>query len=915
MTTEQASTHRGDSEGGSYRIQSAMVLFALEEALGSFVVQAVPEPNDLPLSIRSAIENRMQGVNIVAVGQIVQETYIKEVIDLAVNASLGRSDNDLLQHLRQLVTSLDVFEIRNSVCHPNRLFPECYWYRMAALATDPCIEQLRLRKVTDAFRCAIEGRLTPPPDGWLMQRPWNVPNNLPSTFDHQVTGLIARKTEAKDLLKRIQNLRNSLVAIVGPGGTGKTALCLDLLRECLLDPLTLKWADEIVYVSAKTEQLTAFGVEPIANPVDSLDLVKEIIAKALLGINSEDISNESSNLFDDVSESMKDRRVLLCIDNLETLLRDHPQQFEDFIQSLPIGWRVLVTSRVSVNGANVLPLASINKEGAAKLARDYVSLRGAGRLEEIQVTRLIEVCDRNPLAIRLVIDSYAAGSELSTALAQTKDRITDFSYTALVDHLHPNANKVLECLYGSSEALSRAQIVHLLDLTPDNIAEAVNSLLRTSLVTRNIEGTTERYVLSSSVRELLLRTPRDASVRNDVYSRLRKQQRVIAELDRKGIKDPLDESFVSPTSPDYLRALVARVRLSTLGRSSRVNQVSDLREVKRSLELDNSQPILYRTEALILEQLGDRYGAIEAFGRAVSFDGSDACSRLRLAELLRDENRLVEAIDQTTPLILSGYLNNSTSTERNRTRLFRTHWVSVLWLKRYDEVLSETENWRERDDLRQSYVALRVSALQRYLDDGPQSALDSESIISEIFFCLSEAFRLDGYLADVVHEGFKAIERLVRIQDRTQLTEKSQMECAFFLNEHLAAMCATSYDYSLSDNFVIDLITAFRAVGANAENPLISDYWNDLVSRGITDDAALASVGYESARIATIFTNKDHLFARALDGSRDFFVRLSATELTRSQFSALKVGQLIEVLPGELPAGSRAWPAKHAMIG
>jgi hypothetical protein len=207
--------------GPSYRIQSAMVLFALEEALGSYVVQAVPQPDSLPPAMRSEIEKRIQRAGFVPVAQIIQETYLKEVIDLAVNASTGRSENDPLVRLRKLVEALDAFEIRNAVCHPNRQFPECYWYRMAALATDSCVEQLRLLRVTDAFRCAVEGRLTPPPEGWLQQRSWSVPNNLPSTFDHQVTGLIARQEEAKDFRKRLQNMRNSLVAIVGPGGTGK----------------------------------------------------------------------------------------------------------------------------------------------------------------------------------------------------------------------------------------------------------------------------------------------------------------------------------------------------------------------------------------------------------------------------------------------------------------------------------------------------------------------------------------------------------------------------------------------------------------------------------------------------------------------------------------------------------------------
>ena len=61
-----------------------------------------------------------------------------------------------------------------------------------------------------------------------------------------------------------------------------------------------------------------------------------------------------------------------------------------------------MTSRVTVNGANVLALGPIKREGAIKLARDYSSLRGSGRLDEGQLGRLVEVCDRNPLALSLI---------------------------------------------------------------------------------------------------------------------------------------------------------------------------------------------------------------------------------------------------------------------------------------------------------------------------------------------------------------------------------------------------------------------------------------------------------------------------------------------------------------------------------
>jgi hypothetical protein len=852
VSDEVTKAQSNAATGSSYRIQSAMVLFALEEALGTYVVQAAPQPDSLPPAMRSEIEKRIQRTGFVPVAQIIQETYIKEVIDLAVNASAGRSENDPLVRLRKLVEALDAFEIRNAVCHPNRQFPECYWYRMAALATDPCVEQLRLLRVTDAFRCAAEGRLTSPPEGWLQQRSWSVPNNLPSTFDHQVTGLIARQEEARDFRKRLQNMRNSLVAIVGPGGTGKTALCLEVLRECLLDPNTLQWADQVVYVSAKTEQLTARGVEPIADPLTSLESVKKAIARALYGADDSPGDEGELATFETAAEGMANRRVLLCIDNLETLIRDHPQDFEDFVQSLPRDWRVLVTSRVSVNGANVLSLGPIRREGAMKLARDYTSLRGAGRLDEKQVARLVDVCDRSPLAIRLAIDSYAAGSELSKALNQTKDRITDFSYTSLVDHLHPDASRVMECLFGSNHSLTRGQIGHLLDMSPDEVAEAVNSLLRTSLVTREVEGTSERYALSSSVRDLLLRTPRDARVRDEVYSRLREQQRIIALLDRSGTKDPLNEAYVPAESPDHVRALVARVLPSLLHRSPVAAQIRDLTEVRRALEFDANHAVLHRTEALLLEQLSDRYAAIEAFGKAVACGGHDPCSRLRLAELLRDEQRLDEAIVHTRPLIEAGYLTRQEISQRNRSRLFRTHWVSILWLKRYEEVLDATKEWRQSTELRPSYVALRVSALQRYLDDGSPTAAEQDSVISDMLTCLGEGFRLDGYVPDVVHEGFRALDRLCRMLGRGLLDQAALVQCASFLDANLPAMCGTSNEYTLSDEFVVNLVRKFRATGTVDVNPLRSERWSDLILLGEVEDHALANAGYESARVTGV---------------------------------------------------------------
>ena len=42
---------------------------------------------------------------------------------------------------------LSIFDIRNSISHPNRPFPDSYWFKSATIASDPLIEKLGLGSV------------------------------------------------------------------------------------------------------------------------------------------------------------------------------------------------------------------------------------------------------------------------------------------------------------------------------------------------------------------------------------------------------------------------------------------------------------------------------------------------------------------------------------------------------------------------------------------------------------------------------------------------------------------------------------------------------------------------------------------------------------------------------------------------
>jgi cold shock CspA family protein len=401
-----------------------------------------------------------------------------------------------------------------------------------------------------------------------------------------------------------------------------------------------------------------------------------------------------------------------------------------------------------------------------------------------------------------------------------------------------------------------------------------------------------------------------------VQARLREQQRLLIDLEQSGPKDPLAEDFVSVDAPAHVRALVTRMRRSLRGRATRAEQLSDLSELRGAIAFDGKEPILHRAEGLLLEQLNDRFAAIESLSKAAACAGDDWSARLLLAEFLRDEQRLPEALEQTDRLMAAKLLDNAAVGVRNRVRLLRAHWVTVLWLKRFKEVLAATSEWRVAGEQRSALAALRVSTLQRILDEAVVAPAERVEAVRSLVECLDETFRLDGYLPDVVHEGFHAIERLEKLGRRRVLSVDEVGLCAGFLDRHLPAMCGNHRDYSLSDDGIVRLVTCFRDLPCSGSNPLKDARWAELIDFGEEGDAALASAGYETAKITRVVADRGYAFARTLDGSRDFYVHRSATDLSVADFTALRPGTLVSVLAAESAGSStgRAWPAKHVML-
>ncbi|MGZ3585230.1 MAG: ATP-binding protein, partial [Ktedonobacterales bacterium] len=203
------------------------------------------------------------------------------------------------------------------------------------------------------------------------------PHNLPAQLDT----LIGREREtvvASDLLARM-SVR--VLTLTGPGGVGKTRLALQVAED------VLGYFDDGVYVT-----MLAALQEP--------DLVMRSIADTL-GLRAK----AGVGLAEQVHTHLRDKQMLLVLDNFEHLLEAAPQ-ISELLSACP-RVKVLVTSRapLRIGGEHEVPVAPLAGDAAADLflrrARASNPALAVGEDELAVVEAICERLDRLPLAIEL----------------------------------------------------------------------------------------------------------------------------------------------------------------------------------------------------------------------------------------------------------------------------------------------------------------------------------------------------------------------------------------------------------------------------------------------------------------------------------------------------------------------------------
>jgi tetratricopeptide (TPR) repeat protein len=278
--------------------------------------------------------------------------------------------------------------------------------------------------------------------------------------------------------------REPIITIAGEGGIGKTALALEVAYTVLDEPTSP--FECILWISLKTERLTAYGVREITNAVQDLTGAAEQLGAVVDSDFRGDVV-ALANLLEGI-------RTLLIIDNIETL---DGSEVLAFYEALPDNVTYLLTSRIGLGQIErKFDLGPLDQHHAQILFRTFAHMRGVAHLTKLSEETVREVVTRlrySPLAIRWYILAVEAGGRPNLTLAD-QSVLLDFCVRSVYESMRADAKELLTVLFALDRSATFDELAILTDTKIDNLRRAVHELLNGSMVI--LEPDHERELVS-----------------------------------------------------------------------------------------------------------------------------------------------------------------------------------------------------------------------------------------------------------------------------------------------------------------------------------------------------------------------------------------------------------------------------------
>jgi LuxR family glucitol operon transcriptional activator len=437
-------------------------------------------------------------------------------------------------------------------------------------------------------------------------------HNLPAP-DFDETGYIGRVDVIKQLIKSCLG-PYPVITIVGEGGIGKTALALKVAYDIL--DLPDRPFDAVVWTSTKTRQLTASHIVEVDDAIhDSLGMIRSV-SDQLSG------QNEASPM-DEVLSYLREFRILLILDNLETVI---DQRIRDFMENLTSGSKVLITSRIGL-GAFEFPvkLGPLDNQEAVLLLRILSQVRGVTELTQYTNRKLGVYCRKmhnNPGFIKWFVSAVQSGQR-PEAILDKPDIFLEFCMSNVYHYLSGDSKNVLKSMQAVPGRHSQAELAFLSEaLGVADLQRSLQELLTTNMVYMTSIATGSSFETKYEISELArtyieMRYP----LAEEEFKSLNKKRRQLvsaAESIAAEQKNPF--SFNSIRRRSKSDVIVAKYLLDVLKlvKEKKLDEADEKIEEARRLAPEYFE--VHRVEAIVRVSQGNYAAARTAYEAAIELE-------------------------------------------------------------------------------------------------------------------------------------------------------------------------------------------------------------------------------------------------------------------------------------------------------
>lgn len=304
-----------------------------------------------------------------------------------------------------------------------------------------------------------------------------IKNNLPMV-DYDDTGFIGRVNDKLELKRKILGAF-PVITLLGVGGIGKTSLALstiyDLMEEEKDNPL---FFESIIWITLKTKGMFNGDFKEIQTAITTLDDNIKVVGK--------NFADSKFINIDGIIDYMKKNRTLLIIDNFETINNEYDK---DFFDNIPIGSKVLITSRKGVgNYENISKLGELTEKEAflylKKLSNIY-KVNSLLKHSEIDLKQYLKNLNYSPLAIKWFVINVGKGMSPEQIFNKKYDDYTNFCLSNIYEKLSSNAKLILKLIIKKRNRCNIAEIIYISEFKYVIATESIIELINSNFVIQN----------------------------------------------------------------------------------------------------------------------------------------------------------------------------------------------------------------------------------------------------------------------------------------------------------------------------------------------------------------------------------------------------------------------------------------------